>query len=191
MIDDTTRAVLARLHRGGAWGYWWTLPARASTWWPTEQPAPLPSGAVDIYFGIHPCREIPTNTKSGKNADPSAVRSRIESIAAINCLFGEFDLKDFDNDRKAVRAHITGLETPPHVLVSSGGGYHTYWLFDDPWLLVTDEDRSAAMEAQANWVAQIGSDPAAKDLARVLRVPGTRNYKYQPAPLVQLKRVQL
>jgi hypothetical protein len=63
-----------------------------------------------------------------------------------------------------------------------------YWLFPEPFILESDEDRRAAMERQAAWVEYVGADPASKDLARVLRVPGTRNIKYQPAPLVTIKR---
>lgn len=190
-LDDQVRAFLAYLHRGGQWGYWWTLPARASVWWPTEDPAPLPIGQGDVYFGIHPCADIPTLTTRGTRADPSEVRSRIENIAAINCLFAEYDIKLFEDSWRATGEHIRSLEHQPNVIIRSGGGYHSYWLFDEPWRLLTEEDRTRAMEMQAAWVLEVGSDPAAKDLARVLRVPGTLNYKYEPARPVQIKRMKL
>jgi len=49
-----------------------------------------------------------------------------------------------------------------------------------PFLLTTQGDRDRARRVQAAWVAYVGGDPGAKDLARVLRVPGSRNLKYDP-----------
>lgn len=180
--------MLAWLHRGGAWAYWWTLPDRTSFWWPAGQPAPLPAGERNIYMGVHPVSEIPTTNAKGKPVEPSQTRSQIEVIAAINCLFAEFDLKDFDGGRRKLHAHLASLTPRASIVVDSGGGYHLYWLFDEPFVLDTEEKRQQAIERQARWVDHVGADPASKDLARVLRVPGTRNRKYDPAPLVTIKR---
>lgn len=141
-----------------------------------------------MYMGVHPVSEIPTINAKGQPVEPEQTRSQIEVIAAVNCFFAEFDLKDFDGDRKQLHAHLKTLTPRANIVVDSGGGYHLYWLFPEPFLLVSDEDRRAAMEQQAAWVEHVGADPASKDLARVLRVPGTRNIKYQPAPLVTIKR---
>jgi hypothetical protein len=78
-------------------------------------------------------------------------------------------------------AHIRSLALQPSVIVASGGGYHLYWLLDEPFVLDTDETRQRAVDVQARWVTFVRGDKAAKDIARVLRVPGTRNYKYEPA----------
>jgi len=65
------------------------------------------------------------------------------------------------------------------------GGYHCYWLLDRPWMLETADDRKRASKLQAAWVLLMGGDTQSKDLARVLRVPGTHNYKYSPPRDVQ------
>jgi hypothetical protein len=72
--------------------------------------------------------------------------------------------------------------------VDSGGGYQPYHLLAEP-VIVTDENRQHVADVQAAWVRLVGGDPSAKDLARVLRVPGTYNRKsiYGPDfPLVSI-----
>lgn len=175
-------SILAHLHRGGAFGNWWTWPGKIASWWPAGRPSPVPSGRHNVYFGVHPVGSIPTTDDSGKPRAPAYVRSRIEFIAAVNCLFGEMDAKDFGGDKAATLAHVDGLAVRPSVVIDSGGGYHCYWLLADTFVLATEDDRRRAAELQAGWVALVGGDPGAKDLARVLRVPGTRNYKPDYAP---------
>jgi len=214
--------LLAHLHRGGGWAYWWgvTGEEKVSRWWPVGKPAPLPT-AEHVYFGVHPATAIP------QRGDPAKARATIPDLAAVNCLFAEFDAKDqvdeseldpgelariladvqakssqlsaakarvvaLENARKLTiqrnpapymarsLAHIDGLAVAPAVIVDSGGGYHCYWLLRAPFVLASNDDRERARRLQAAWVAYVGGDTAAKDLARVLRVPGSVNRKYDP-----------
>lgn len=192
-MDTKTRRFLALLHRGGAWAYWWTMPGRASTWFDVSNPAPLPTGPVNIYFGVHPTAALPERWKDGRQLGPEEVRATIPEIAAVNCLYAEFDAKDFDDDKTATLAHIEALDVTltPSVIIDSGGGYHCYWLFRDTWPMLGQADREAARQLQAAWVAYVGGDPGAKDLARVLRVPGTVNRKYDPPRPVTFVRAEL
>jgi putative DNA primase/helicase len=116
-----------------------------------------------------------THAKRGSNQ-----RARAIDVCAVNCLFAEFDTKDFGNSKDHALAHIHGLALPPSVVVDSGGGYHCYCLLDAPYPIASDEDRARVDRIQKSWVAFVGSDDGAKDLARVLRVPGTTNGKYTP-----------
>ena len=70
----------------------------------------------------------------------------------------------------------------PSACWDSGGGYQAVWLLDETMLL-TDANRAEAQRVQKQWVALIGGDPAASDLNRVLRLPGSvnRKAKYGPA----------
>jgi hypothetical protein len=172
-LDPTFAQLLAHLHRTAddlsAYGYYWQLSTKTSTWWRGKCPS-APSDSVNVYYGVHPCTE---NRGSGG-------RSTVETIAAINCLFADFDNKHFDDDKAAALAHIHQIEPPPSAIIDSGGGYHCYWLLTTPWQLDTEAERKRAKALQARWVAYVGSDGGAKDLARVLRVPGTLNHKYNP-----------
>lgn len=65
----------------------------------------------------------------------------------------------------------------PSIILKSGGGIQGYFLSkepiqgDDLWRL------KAINKALANY---LGADPQSVDLARILRVPGTKNVKYTP-----------
>ena len=182
--EDTLSRFLDHLHRGGAYGYWWTIDGtrKRSHWWPVEEPSSVPDGRLNVYFGVHPVTQIPPTNARGEATPPHAVRSQLAYIAAINCLFAEFDAKDFDDSKEATLAHIQRLTISPSVIIDSGGGYHCYWLLVEPFLLDSDEARARANRLQKAWVGLVGSDNGAKDLARVLRVPGTRNFKEKYAP---------
>ena len=169
MTDPKLGRLFTHLHRGGSWAYYWTAPDKKTDWHPVGRNGTLPKGA-NIYFGVHP-----TRAKRASNQ-----RARAIDICAVNCLFAEFDAKDFGDSKAATLEHIHGLALPPSVIVDSGGGYHCYWLLDEPYSIADDAERERIDRIQKAWVAFVGSDDGAKDLARVLRVPGTTNGKYTP-----------
>lgn len=191
-----TRDFIERLHRGGGWGNWWTkhqrLPDKQTYWWPTDEPKEIPNGRnVNVYFGVHACRGIPDFNAKGELADSQHKRSQNAYIQQINCLFAEFDDKDFGGNDNC-KAHVNVLmaktirELPPSFVVASGGGYHLYWLLKEPWALADLDEMEVAKRLQAQWVTFLGGDKASKDLARVLRVPGTKNFKYDPPQDVEI-----
>jgi hypothetical protein len=71
-------------------------------------------------------------------------------------------------------------------MIDSCGGYHCYWLLDKPFIIDSAEARDHIAGIQARWVDTVGGDASAKDLYRVLRVPGTVNHKYNDAPTVSI-----
>jgi hypothetical protein len=93
---------------------------------------------------------------------------------------------DLDAAKARALAHIRTLPLAPSVVVDSGGGFHCYWLLGETFIITTEADRRHLAELQARWVHAVGGDQGAKDLARVLRVPGTFNSKpaYNPPKLV-------
>ncbi len=185
MVDDATRAFLDHLHRGGAWRHLWWMPERHSRWAEVGAPLTLPGGSREIYYGVHPTTQIPPTNRRGETVPTEHVRSQTPFIAAVSCLFAEFDAKHFDGGKEAAYAHIESLEPAPSAVVDSGGGYHCYWLLTSSHLLASDAAREAARKTQAAWVTLVGGDPDSKDLCRVLRVPGTTNHKYDPPRPVQ------
>jgi hypothetical protein len=168
------------LNRGGTKSNLQTFKPTHVTWYDTNAPTPaLPTG-TSVYFGVSPCAAIPPTNAVGELAPASAIRSQVDYIAALNCLYADFDAKDFGGSLDATLAHVRGLAVQPSVIVASGGGFHTYWLLDEPFVLDTPEKRARAVDVQARWQAFVRGDKNAKDIARVLRVPGTLNYKYSP-----------
>lgn len=73
----------------------------------------------------------------------------------------------------------------PTMIVSSGGGLHLYWLFHSPYLMRTQAERDFCAELLQRWNnmgAKMARDHGCSfdslaDFARILRVPGTTNYK--------------
>jgi hypothetical protein len=178
-------AFLQRLWRGARYGYYWrptpddTKRRGESFWVYAASPPPPPAGWHDVYFAVHPLRSAGTaSERSGQNA---------ERVGAVGCLYADFDAKHQAGGMDGVMAHIATLPLRPSILVATGGGVHAYWLFDKPVAITTPERRTKMERAQRLWVdAIVHADPAAKDLGRVLRLPGTRNYKYDPPRTVSI-----
>lgn len=184
---NQTIAFFRHLHRGGAYAYYHALPDRRSWWYETSKPlAPPAEPTSNWYIGVHPCSAIPPANAHGEVKEPPFVRGQKRYIAAVNCLYGEFDAKTYGS-KEAILAHIEQAPWPaPSVVVDSGGGIHGYWLLREPWVLDSDDARQAAELVQRVWVQQvIGADDSVHDLPRILRVPGTLNFKYDPPRPVQ------
>lgn len=172
--------LLECLWQNGIYGYYWTAPQKLSYWMPQEEIGPPPNGHQNVYFGINPVDEIPTTNMSGQPCTKEHLRSRNATVSVVNALFGEFDCKDW-GDLDSIRNHLKQFPFPS-ITVHSGGGVHLYWLLNTTFYINSDGCRERIRRAQTNWVDFTGSDKQSKDLARVLRVPGTKNYKkcYSP-----------
>jgi len=76
-----------------------------------------------------------------------------------------------------------GLPKPTQVWASGGmvgdmPKMHFYWFLEDPLLPADFEDAESVMRAIAE---MLGGDRNCTDVSRALRMPGTLNYKYNPA----------
>jgi RecA-family ATPase len=120
----------------------------------------------------------------------SGKRSRKNAIA-FQCVWVDIDVDPDDPKKYASLAEAIAavfwfcdqLGIPrPSILVASGGGLHAYWLSDrtlsvDEWQLFADALKAAAKTANLKFDAGVTGDAA-----RVLRVPGTINWKYDDGP---------
>ena len=197
--------LLAHLHRGGGWGYYWTgslkryaddhpnqrlrkqSVERLTFWFPAGECPPPPKedgphGKRQIYFGVNPTIMRRGNPQKGQ-------RATLDSISVVNALIGEIDLKNHDGEWAKLFAAIDNLLLPPSVIIISGGGAHLYWLFCISYVLddgagKQDPSRKTYIRSiQHRWVeGQPALDQGAKDLTRLLRPVGTTNYKAKYAP---------
>ncbi|MCC6543094.1 MAG: primase C-terminal domain-containing protein [Nitrospirae bacterium] len=111
----------------------------------------------NTYFGC--C------TREGKKGTKQGCRE-------VPALWIDIDYKDFAGGRDEVMALIETM-IPPSVLNDTGNGCHGYWLLREPVEAV-----AADIEPYIKGLARrYGGDSNSTDLARVLRVPGTYNYK--------------
>lgn len=115
----------------------------------------------------------------GANPRAAAGGSTNEDVAVVRCLFA-----DFDGGVSVEHAHQqiekAGLPAPTAVL-TSGGGVHVYWRLDRPLKRLADFKR-----LQQDLARAVGSDGSVNDLARIMRLPGFVNHKYDHKPLAAL-----
>lgn len=197
-MNESLTKLLDHLHRGGQFAHWWTpdsgkfytdrktgeqKQSKFSAWFPVGRRSAIPAAWRDknVYFCVHPQSAIPQKARDDGNVtDQKYVKAWVSHVAAVNCFFAEYDVKDYGSKEK-ISAHLRTLPLYPSVVIDSGGGFHCYWLLANT-VTVTDDNRNHIKRLQYAWVKLVGSDDDAKDLARVLRVPGTLNRKEKYAP---------
>ena len=72
------------------------------------------------------------------------------------------------------------FDPKPSIIVASGRGFYGYWQFESPVLLDQDDDgklRSLLTQANRRLALRLGGDRGVTSLERVLRLPGTMNWK--------------
>jgi len=99
--------------------------------------------------------------------------------------------KRFPTVQEAMDCAASAVALPPTIIVHSGGGLHLWWLYREPFDLADQADRNLAANVAREWNLRICAQALAAggysvdstfDLARVLRVPGTRNRKLPDHP---------
>jgi hypothetical protein len=186
MMNETFLQELEILRRGGTWQYLWFVhpdSGQKHTYWfkgklnfdlaLKEARDNLKTDEVNVYFSINPTGQ---RGKSHHRSEHGTTRA----VNAVNCYYAEFDEKDFGS-KDEILEHIQKLEFQPSVIVDSGGGFHCRWFLEEPIKLIDEEVYKKVQARQRQWVEKVDGDPSAKCLSRVLRVPGTKNYKYDPA----------
>lgn len=112
---------------------------------------------LDIYYGV-----LPRSIRNGS-------RNAIEQAAVVWC---DIDVKTVGSYAQAIenlKPRLSGVAAPS-IVVSSGNGVHAYWL------LKQLAEVSAVESACKGIAACVGGD-SVYDAPRILRVPGTWNYK--------------
>lgn len=112
--------------------------------------------SFDVYFGV-----LPRVRRSGTNEDV-APKTRV--------LWADIDSIKNDRQKEDTWRGLMTIAPKPSIVVDSGNGYHAYWLLAQN---VSFPDARLAMKGLAQ---ELGADKT-YDAARILRVPGTRNWK--------------
>lgn len=124
---------------------------------------------LNIYFGV-----APRSDRGGRK----------EHIHAVTCLWADLDGKHFGSKQDAYRS-LEAFSMTPSLVVDSGNGYHAYWILKEP---TTD---LARVEAINLGIAQAIGGDRTYDITRILRVPGTSNWKDpthpKPVRLIQCR----
>ena len=103
--DAARDDLLSYLMRAGTYGHYWTpdgepytkdgrtVVPRYTQWFEVAKPKAPINGWLDknLYWGVHPC----TQRGLDPEVKPNKQRSSVAIIEAVNCLFSEFDGKDY------------------------------------------------------------------------------------------------
>lgn len=119
-----------------------------------------------VYFGV---------------ATRDGVAGKKENIVSIPAVWCDIDFKETPQGQ--ADELLNQFLLPPTVLVHSGGGYHAYWIFDEP---VGPEDIPRVEETLKRIAVVLKGDMKATDASRILRVPETLNVKYDPPTKVKV-----
>jgi hypothetical protein len=162
----------------------WTLPEKQSHWFRDVDRAIQFAESLrerDLYVGIG---------VSGQDYGPTH-RCVSSQVAGIVGLWADLDLKSNAHQKTALPATIEEAlkilpqELPPTFLILTGNGVHAWWLFKEPLVFESEQERVDAASLAKRWQMLLGLNAAShgwafdrlSDLARVLRVPGTLNCK--------------
>jgi hypothetical protein len=100
------------------------------------------------------------------------------SAALLPVLWVDVDCDGDQLERDKELAKLREFEPVPSVIVDSGGGWHGYWLLDEPFALETDEHRQKIAKILHGLFVALGGDEAyVKSVASVMRLPGSVNTK--------------
>ena len=146
----------------------------------------MPAGE-DIYFS------------PGISAEPKSAKFGTDDIIGIPGLWIDIDILNLEAHAKTnlpadVEQAMSILpdDLPPSIIVSSGYGIHCYWIFRECWYFDADAPASAASELLIRLQAYIRHRASCNgwhidstpNLDRVLRLPGTTNYKIPGQPVM-------
>jgi len=162
----------------------WTLPEKRSHWFRNVHDAIQFAESLarhDLYVGVG---------LSGQDYGPTR-RCPSNEVAGIFGLWADLDLKSAAHPTAALPAtveealKILPKELPPTLLILTGNGVHPWWLFREPLIFASDEERRDTGDLALRWQSLLRLNAASHgwafdrlaDLARVLRVPGTQNCK--------------
>ena len=163
------------------------------------------SSPDDLYLElrcIHPITEE-VRTLWGRTGNKRELASRLRQAGALNregfgvyfapCLRREkkgnaeaavwvpalwIDIDGGEQQRERNLEKLRSFEPAPSFIIDSGGGWHGYWLLDEPFQLNDEADRQKIAAILRGLFSALGGDPSyVKSVASVMRLPGSVNTK--------------
>jgi len=122
---------------------------------------------LGAFFGVALRTQQSLKDKKGDGA-----HCQVLTVLFVDCDFKHQGKEETDK-------RIAEFPFPPSLIVSSGGGYHLYWLIRVPYLLQHGSGMKDAQSALRRMAATIADvvDESVSEPVRVLRIPGSFNFK--------------
>lgn len=129
---------------------------------------------IDVYFGVNP-----RMNKDGKK----------ENVHWVTSFHAEIDYgSDGHGGKNSIHKtydealnKINSFRPEPTKVVHSGGGFHCYWVLRPP-ISVNEYKLENIESINKGLTKKLGGDVGTQDISRILRVPGTFNFKLQHSP---------
>jgi len=101
-----------------------------------------------------------------------------DGVAEICFLHADIDFKDVIDDPETILRRLKTLPLPPSMIISSGNGYHIYWLFKES-IIVGGPSDCRAHRSRAEISMRYGrpGDMLVTQVAALMRVVGSHNSK--------------
>jgi hypothetical protein len=110
-----------------------------------------------------------------------------DNVAWIAGLHADLDYKDHSLAPAKILQRIDQALLPASLIVETGGGLHCYWLFHEAE--AATPGAVTRIEAALRQLAHhIGGDPQCAECSRLMRVPGTVNYKRETPAAIRVLR---
>lgn len=155
---------------------------------------------VDIWHAVNPVSVKPHYEFDEKKGKDVLKRGDEDVVSYQTALVTDIDVFGAAHKSGNLAADFNEAKSflpfPPSILINSGHGLQAYYLFDEP-LSVTDDNREEIKRRNNRLLDVIRAKAAGKqidgvgDLPRILRTPGTFNYKLgkDNAPLCHVVEV--
>jgi hypothetical protein len=130
----------------------------------------------DAYFGLASF----TDNKAGRV---------VSNASALNSFFLDLDCgtgKPYADQAEgidALRKFVKELELPKPTIVNSGRGVHAYWTLTEPVTPAVWKPIAESLKSLCDRHKLYADPVVTADVARILRVPGTKNFKNFDNPL--------
>jgi hypothetical protein len=170
----------------------WTRQDRRSAWFQdTVQAEAYVAACVDrdVYVAVGlSARDLGPHHRSG-NADVAGIVGFAADLDVAGP--GHAGNKVYAPSFEEVLNLLNELPLAPTLVVHSGHGVQAWWLFEEPYVFDSGAERNHVAGIARGWqdtirvfAGQRGWDvDTVSDLARLMRVPGTTNYKRVPVPV--------
>ena len=175
----------------------WTLRNKASRHFSTSTGAALfveeERAQGDLYYA-------PALRRKGLDGSR---RGGLSDLSCLLALWADIDVhvagihsdESLPPSKDAALQIVAEIGRHPSFVIDSGNGLQALWLLSEPWDLRDEKERRTAAELSRRWEATLqaaarklgyGYDVGNHNLDRILRVPGTLNYKGEKPKEVRL-----
>lgn len=139
----------------------------------------------NTFYNLALCKEGLGTYKRGSEED---IHTVVAFCADIDIKGDAHKQPDLPETEEEALGFISSLAIEPSITIDSGNGIHALWLLEEPYVIRTDADRREISAVSAGFGAYLKREGMShgwildnvQDITRMLRVPGTLNFKTDP-----------